>query len=92
VARTLRVQRAKLLLDRTKLPMADVAARAGLPASAASMPCLPRSTSARRATSGACASSRHDGKEKAQHAPGLFRDLGGAYFLPLGVDLPSFQT
>jgi AraC family transcriptional regulator of adaptative response / DNA-3-methyladenine glycosylase II len=29
VARTLRVQRAKRLLDRTKLPMADVAARAG---------------------------------------------------------------
>ena len=29
VARTLRVQRAKRLLDQTKLPMADVAARAG---------------------------------------------------------------
>jgi AraC family transcriptional regulator of adaptative response/methylated-DNA-[protein]-cysteine methyltransferase len=28
VAGTLRVRRAKLLLDRTKLPMADVAARA----------------------------------------------------------------
>ena len=29
MARTLRVQRAKRLLDQTKLPMADVAARAG---------------------------------------------------------------
>jgi transcriptional regulator GlxA family with amidase domain len=29
VARTLRAQRAKRLLDRTKLPMADVATRAG---------------------------------------------------------------
>ena len=30
-------------------------------------------------------------KKKARHAPGLFRDLGGVYFLPVGVDLPSFQ-
>ena len=29
VARTLRVQRAKRLLDRTKLPMSDIAAHAG---------------------------------------------------------------
>jgi AraC family transcriptional regulator of adaptative response / DNA-3-methyladenine glycosylase II len=29
VARTLRVQRAKRLLDQTRLPMAEVAARAG---------------------------------------------------------------
>ncbi|HTG25659.1 MAG TPA: hypothetical protein VK681_36970 [Reyranella sp.] len=63
MARTLRVQRAKRLLDQTKLSMSDVAARAS-PACTASMPCSPRSTSARRARSVACASSRYDGKEK----------------------------
>jgi hypothetical protein len=31
-------------------------------------------------------------KKKARHAPGLLRDPGVAYFLPDGVDLPSFQT
>jgi hypothetical protein len=30
-------------------------------------------------------------KKKARHAPGLLLDLGVAYFLPVGVDLPSFQ-
>jgi hypothetical protein len=30
-------------------------------------------------------------KKKARHAPGLPSDLGVAYFLPDGVDLPSFQ-
>jgi AraC family transcriptional regulator of adaptative response / DNA-3-methyladenine glycosylase II len=64
VARTLRVQRANRLLDQTKLPMSDVAARVGLPACTGSMPCSPRSTSARRARSVVCASRRYDGKEK----------------------------
>jgi hypothetical protein len=31
-------------------------------------------------------------KKKARLTPGLLGDLGVAYFLPVGVDLPSFQT
>jgi hypothetical protein len=63
-----------------------------LPASPLQWPCSPRSTSARRARSVACPPSRGMmAKKKARHAPGLLCDRGVAYFLPVGVDLPSFQ-
>jgi len=70
VARTMRVQRAKRLLDQTRLPMSGVACARASPACVASMPCSPKSTSVRQVTSDASTSSRHDANEKSPACAG----------------------
>jgi hypothetical protein len=71
-----------LLLDPTKLPIAEVAARAGF---ASLRRCSAVLAEVYKRQAGMMA------KKKARHAPGLLCDGGVAYFLPVGVDLPSFQ-
>ena len=93
VARTLRVQRAKRLLDQTKLPMADVAARCRLcqPAPLQCGICRGLQAHAERRPAPALQAGLMP-KKKARHEPGPFRRiLAAAYYLPVGDDLPSFQ-
>ena len=92
VARTMRVQRAKRLLDQTRLPMSEVAARVGLrqPAPLQRRLCRSLQAPAERRPAPALQAGV-TAKKKGPANRALLLRSGCFYFL-IGDDLPSFQT